>query len=167
MLSDRVACVNARGTRGKASELHGTTYAKRRGTVVSPTQERGAVSEEIAEKALIAEGYRIVARNWRGGGGEIDRIAWDEEVLCFVEVRARSVATFGGPAETVDGKKQRKIVRAAAAYLTRFSSASMPAVRFDVVAILGAVPASGPSLASSGSLTIFRNAFDASSWYSR
>ena len=120
----------------------------------------GILAETLAALLYRLKGYRIVARNWRGGGGEIDRIAWDGAVLCFVEVRARRVATFGTPADTVDGRKQRKIVRAAVAYMTRFPSRATPSVRFDVVGILGTT---GPPC----SVTIFRNAFDASSWYSR
>jgi putative endonuclease len=102
----------------------------------SPSQKWGFEKEAVAEEALVRRGYTIVARNWRGGGGEIDRIAWNEGVLCFVEVRARSSASFGLPADTVRWNKQRKLVRAAAMYLARFSPGTRPIVRFDVVSIV-------------------------------
>ena len=53
------------------------------------TTERGARAEQLAVARLEREGYRIVRRNFRAPGGEIDIIAWDGDVLCFVEVRSR------------------------------------------------------------------------------
>jgi putative endonuclease len=102
----------------------------------SPSQRWGAARESLAEAALREEGFVILERNWRGGGGEIDRIAWDGTILCFVEVRARSTDEFGLPSETVDFRKKRKILRAASAYLARFSARDLPAARFDVVSIV-------------------------------
>src|SRR5205823_1728864 len=100
-----IACVRrARGASRAARCVHS------RARMPSPSQRWGAAHEEMAEARLVREGYRIVERNWRGGGGEVDRIAWSGEVLCFVEVRARSTASFGSPAETVDHTKQRKVV---------------------------------------------------------
>lgn len=89
----------------------------------------------MAERLLLSLGYRVVARNWRGGGGEIDRVAWDGAVLAFVEIRARRTGFFGSPAGTVDVAKQRRVVCAAAAYLSRFRG-RCPDVRFDVVSIV-------------------------------
>lgn len=100
----------------------------------SPTQVRGAEAERLAERSLATAGYRIVERNWRGGGGEIDRIAWHGAVLVFVEIRARASEVFGDPAETVRAPKQRKLVQAACAYAVRLEP--MPALRFDVVSVL-------------------------------
>lgn len=102
----------------------------------SAKQKWGALCEAIAEEALASEGYRIIERNWRAIGGEIDRIAWDGRVLCFVEVRARSTFAFGSPAETIGWKKQRKLAQVASAYLARFAGEATPAARFDVVAIV-------------------------------
>lgn len=120
----------------------------------SETQRWGAAREALAEEALARAGYAVVERNWRGGGGEVDRIAWREGVLCFIEVRARSSAAFGDPAETVSFRKQRKIVRAARMYMVRFGPGQTPMARFDVVSIVdrGALGLE---------LTIFPGAFDA------
>lgn len=119
----------------------------------SPTQSTGFGFEAEAEAFLQARGYRVVARNWRGGGGEVDRIAWDGEVLCFVEVRSRRGADHGRPAETVGKKKQQKVVRAALAFLCQEAKGRWPMVRFDVVAIV----------ALEGRFELFQNAFDAGS----
>jgi putative endonuclease len=116
--------------------------------VPSPSQSFGFIQERIAECALEACGYRIADRNWRGGRGEIDLVAWDGGVLCFVEVRARTRSDYGWPDETVDRKKQRKIIRAALAYLCQFPPKQLPMARFDVVSILEGEP------------TLIRNAFD-------
>ncbi len=120
----------------------------------SPTQEWGYAQESLAETMLIRRGYVIIERNWRGAGAEVDRIAWLDELLCFVEVRARRRADWGRPEVTVGKAKQRHLVRAATAYLTRFSSLAMPMVRFDVVSVLQD---------DQGELqvTLFENAFDA------
>lgn len=120
----------------------------------SPTQRLGAAQEALAERELVRRGYRIVERNWRGGGGELDRIAWCGEVLCFVEVRARSTDAFGTPAETVGREKQRRLIRAASSYLARLGSRAVVA-RFDVVSII--LRERGPP-----EVTVIPGAFDAS-----
>lgn len=112
------------------------------------------MQEEVAERRLTAQGYHIVERNWRGGGAEVDRIAWDEEVLCFIEVRARRRTDCGRPEATVGRGKQRHLVRAAMAYLMQFSPGALPMVRFDVVSVLER-EGEGPEV------TLFKNAFDA------
>lgn len=59
----------------------------------------------------------------------------DGGVLVFVEVRYRRSRRFGGPAETVDARKQRRLLAAAADYLQK--NPSVLPCRFDVVAISG------------------------------
>lgn len=120
----------------------------------SPTQRMGYAQEEAAEQLLSRLGYAIVERNWRGAGAEVDRIAWDDDVLCFVEVRARSTVAFGRPEETIGPAKRRHLVRAAMAYLMRFSPREVPMVRFDVVAV---VESDGDR-----ELVLFKDAFEAS-----
>lgn len=97
----------------------------------------------------------LVARNWRGGGGEIDRIAWDGDCLCFVEVRFRTHSAFGGPEETVHGPKRRRLVRAATAYLARYRPGQVPNARFDVVALMSLPHEAKPRI------EVFKDAFDA------
>lgn len=102
----------------------------------SPTQRRGALHESVAERVLVARGYRILERNWRGGGAEVDRIAWVDEVLCFVEVRSRVGEASGSPEASVGRAKRLRLVRAARAFLTRFPPGRLPMVRFDVVGVV-------------------------------
>ncbi len=91
--------------------------------------------ERVAEKALKAEGYRILERNFSTRAGEIDFVALEDDILCFVEVKGRSGDAFGSPAEAVTAEKRRRIVRTAEGYLRR-RGGTLPTCRFDVVAIL-------------------------------
>ena len=100
------------------------------------TKDVGDTGEASAERFLVERGYRIIERNFRCKLGEIDLVARERGVLCFIEVRSRGDGEHGHPAETVSWAKQRKVIRAAYAYLDqrrpRFDEA-----RFDVVAIVG------------------------------
>lgn len=106
--------------------------------------------ERLAEKHLKKAGYRIRARNFRTRVGEIDFIAHDGNVLCFVEVKGRHGTRFGLPEAAVNAEKQRRIFRAAQAYLQR-ERLEDAACRFDVVSILQNADASR--------VTILRDAF--------
>jgi putative endonuclease len=92
--------------------------------------------EKLAEDRLMDEGYAIRGRNFRGRAGEIDLIAEENGVLCFVEVKGRSGSGFGAPAEAVTAVKQRRIARVAQEYLLRARLPLSTPCRFDVVAIL-------------------------------
>jgi len=112
--------------------------AKLRGLPERPRGLRGAGYdwERSAENALTARGYRILERNFRAKTGEIDFIAEENGVLCFVEVKGRSGTAFGGPADAVTLEKQRRIFRTAQLYLQRRRDRTrIPTCRFDVVAI--------------------------------
>lgn len=90
--------------------------------------------ESTAEKLLRGLGYEVVERNFTCRGGEIDLVCRDGDVLVFVEVRGRSRVSHGLPEETVDGRKQRRLRRAAWVYLLR-NGLGEPACRFDVIGI--------------------------------
>ncbi len=102
-----------------------------------PTQhqsELGIRGEELACRELRRRGYSILARRYRTRHGEIDIVAMDDDVLVFVEVKARSDRRFGGPLAAITGLKQRKLTRMALDYLARSRTAGVPC-RFDVVAV--------------------------------
>jgi putative endonuclease len=98
----------------------------------------GLAKEELARRFLEARGLRLVDRNFRCRRGEIDLVMCDGDCLVFVEVRYRSSARFGTPAETVDRRKRGRLLAAARYYLQR--SSSDLACRFDVLAITGGQP---------------------------
>jgi putative endonuclease len=96
----------------------------------------GRQGEETAAAFLRTRGYRILEHNYRCPVGEIDLIAEQNGVLCFVEVKSRSSLAYGSPAEAVNRAKQRHLARAASYYLTTRRSGGDVACRFDVVAVL-------------------------------
>ena len=97
----------------------------------APLGERGEVA---AARYLRRKGYTIVARQAREGYGELDLVAVDHGVVVFVEVKTRQSDLAGHPAEAVDLDKQRRLTRAALAFLRRHHLLDHP-VRFDVVAV--------------------------------
>ncbi len=95
------------------------------------THARGKLGEDEAAAWLAAQGYRILARNVRNKGGEIDLVADDGGTLCFVEIKARASRTYGLAIESVSPAKQRRLFRAASLHLA-FHPWKGPC-RFDVL----------------------------------
>lgn len=94
----------------------------------------GALGEEAAVKAIKKQGYKVIERNYRTKMGEIDIIAKDGEYTCFIEVRLRKNNDFGSPADTIDIRKQQKIIRTAKYYAVIKKIYDTP-MRFDAVLI--------------------------------
>ncbi len=94
----------------------------------------GKIGEDIAAKFLTRKGYRILERNWRIKGGEIDIVADDRGTMVFVEVKARSSTEYGTGEEAITPHKKGKIINTAKAYL-KYKGEDRPC-RFDVIAIL-------------------------------
>jgi len=97
--------------------------------------EAGRQGEEMIVQHLVEKGCSILDRNVRYKTGEIDIIADDDGVLCFVEVRTREDTELGHPAETVTGQKKNRIRRAAQMYLMK-NRIDDRAMRFDVATII-------------------------------
>jgi len=95
----------------------------------------GQRGEDSAVAALRRRGYDVLERNFRTPVGEIDVIAQEGGVLCFIEVKWRRTAARGHPAAAVTPEKQRRLARAAEWYLSGREGPE-PVCRFDVVAIL-------------------------------
>ena len=87
----------------------------------------GRAGEDAAADHLRAHGYRIVKRNLRGPGGEIDIVAWDGPTLAFVEVKTRASSRFGSAISAVDRAKGTVFARS----LQIFSNSSRPARKRD------------------------------------
>ncbi|MBU0729978.1 MAG: YraN family protein [Proteobacteria bacterium] len=98
-------------------------------------QTLGKVGERLAENYLIAQGYKILIRNYRTKIGELDLIAEDSGDLVFVEVKTRTSELFGAPHEAITRAKQQKIARTALEYMTR-NGINERAARFDVVGVM-------------------------------
>ncbi len=97
-------------------------------------QLSGIKGEDLACEFLRKKGYKIIERNFRARGGEIDIIALDCETLVFIEVKARSTSEFGSPLEAITTWKLKSIVKTAQFY--KLKNPKLPeALRIDAVAI--------------------------------
>ncbi|MEO5573311.1 MAG: YraN family protein [Gammaproteobacteria bacterium] len=96
---------------------------------------RGRQAEEFACHYLQGKGFQLIERNYRCVHGEIDLIMLDGHSIVFVEVRYRRSQSFGGGIESVDYRKQAKLIATAAHYLQRDKKAARQPSRFDVVAV--------------------------------
>ncbi len=92
-----------------------------------------AEGEDRAAAHLARQGYRIIARNVRPGGVELDIVASRAGLIAFVEVKARRSRRFGSPEDAVDARKRARLVRGARAWLYQNPGLARQ-VRFDVVA---------------------------------
>lgn len=106
-----------------------------------PRRTLGAEGEARAAAHLESLGYRILARNVRAGGVELDLVAARGPVVVFVEVKTRRGRRFGAPEEAVHAAKRARLVRGAAAWL-RAERPAARRVRFDVIAV--DAPPAGP-----------------------
>lgn len=94
----------------------------------------GREGERLAAEHLERAGYRIVGRNVRAGGVELDLVVRRGRTLAFVEVKSRQGRSFGRPEEAVDARKQARIARGAGAWLHAHRPGAVR-VRFDVVVV--------------------------------
>jgi putative endonuclease len=99
-----------------------------------PRRERGGTGEDAALAFYVGRGYRLVARNWRCGLGELDLVLVKGDTLVFCEVKTRRGASFGGGFEAVTWRKQAKVRALAEAFLQE-SRARAGAIRFDVASV--------------------------------
>jgi len=106
----------------------------------------GAYGEARVAKWYEANGYIVVARNWRCRDGEVDLIAALADTIVFCEVKTRRSTAFGLPVEAVTWDKQQRLRRLAAIWL-REHSVRPHRIRFDVAGVVG------------GKVTIFEAAF--------
>ena len=100
----------------------------------------GRRAEIQAIDHLRSAGYRIVTTGYRSKTGEIDVIAWEGDVLAFIEVKARQ--NTEPPEDAVGFTKQQRMRRAAQAYISKHRLQDVQ-YRFDVIAVT-AIPGARP-----------------------
>lgn len=93
----------------------------------------GAEGEARTERYLKSKGYRIIARNVRSGGVELDLVVRYRRTLIFVEVKTRRSRRFGPPELAVDTAKRARLVAGASAWLREHGRGAEGA-RIDVIA---------------------------------
>ena len=101
------------------------------------TQTRGKDAEDRACLYLQAQGLQLLQRNYRSKRGEIDLILQDKDSLVFVEVRYRGNTRFGSAAESVDRRKQSRLVACAQHFMLTHPDTCRQPCRFDVISITG------------------------------
>jgi putative endonuclease len=92
----------------------------------------GPDAENRALAFLQRHGLRLVERNWRCRGGELDLVMRDGDDWVFVEVRHRSSESFGGAAASITPAKCRRLTLAATLYL-QSRGLDQAGCRFDAV----------------------------------
>jgi putative endonuclease len=100
-------------------------------------QSRGAAGEQLAADYLQRRGLKLIERNFRVRGGEIDLICRDGSTTVFVEVRLRSRSDFGGAAASITANKQARLILAARHWLQRHGETPC---RFDCILLDGLEP---------------------------
>ncbi len=97
----------------------------------------GQCCEGAAADYLKSKGYELIFRNYRVKGGEIDLIMKKENILAFIEVKARAktdnIRRFGRPGAAVNYQKRRHIIYAAEDYLRTHPKIGQP--RMDVIEV--------------------------------
>ena len=97
-------------------------------------QAVGTLGEQAACSALESQGYRVVHRNYRVRGGELDIVCERNGTLVFCEVKTRTSSQFGLPEEAVTIAKRRRLRRLALEYLQREGRRART-LRFDVISV--------------------------------
>ncbi len=97
----------------------------------------GLEGEDAAYFFLTRKGYRVVARRWSAGilPGDVDLIAWQDQMLCFVEVKTRTAHDAAAAEVAVDSHKRNLLRRLARQYVRQLPQEIPPQVRFDVVSV--------------------------------
>jgi len=113
--------------------------------------KQGIKGEELVEKYLSQQGYKIIERNFRSQQGEIDLVAQVGEFLVFVEVKNYSYRSLAKPAAVIRKSKKESIIHAARYYLYKNRIKNVNG-RFDVVTIYRGID-------GSRKIEHYRNAF--------
>jgi putative endonuclease len=117
------------------------------------TTEKGQLAEDHALTFLEKAGLILLQRNYRSSMGEVDLIMLDGDTTVFVEVRSRKKNSFLNTVETIDQRKQNRIIHTSQHYLQQVRNNKTRDNRFDVILISGAI--------DEENIEWIKNAFDA------
>lgn len=101
---------------------------------MSESYDMGRLGETVTARYLEKQGYKILDRNFRIRGGEIDIIAEKDGIIAFAEVKTRSGNCLSPGEYAVDKRKKQLIIKAAAEYMLKNENDLQP--RFDVAAMV-------------------------------
>jgi putative endonuclease len=117
--------------------LNWVTRRRGRGASVPAHLTTGIDGENAALFHLRRKGYIVVARRWSSGNlpGDLDLIAWQGPMLCFVEVKTRTAHDLAPAEVAVDSHKRSTLRRLARQYVRQLPQETSPPVRFDVLSV--------------------------------
>ena len=95
----------------------------------------GRKGERLACRLVKNLGMEVIHQNYLGPHGEIDIIARDMSILCFIEVKARRRSSKSRPADAVTPEKKRRIIRTAKRYLNQLGNPPV-IYRFDIIELV-------------------------------
>lgn len=110
--------------------------AARRGVGESAHLVTGRRGERAAFFYLRRLGFVVAAQRWRTAKarGDLDLVAWEDDVLCFVEVKTRTTRAVAPAEAAVDADKKRMLRKMAHYYVRQLPQRDVP-VRFDILSI--------------------------------
>ncbi|HHX58092.1 MAG TPA: YraN family protein [Clostridiales bacterium] len=97
-------------------------------------KEIGNFGEMAVCKYLEKYGYTVLKRNYRIRGGEIDIIAYNSEIIAFVEVKTRKKGSMVSGFEAVNDRKKGLIIKTASDFCCKNPTELQP--RFDVAEVI-------------------------------
>jgi putative endonuclease len=112
-----------------------STAARSTRSVTRSTFAAGRAAERRSWWYYRLRGYRILDRNVWCGGNELDLVVRRGRRLAFVEVKAKGGGRFGNPFEMVTEEKQRRLHRAAEAWLAAHPESARLEASFEVIAL--------------------------------
>ena len=97
----------------------------------------GIEGETAAFFYLRRKGYVVVARRWssRTQRGDLDLIAWQGPILCFIEVKTRTAHDMAAAEAAVDTNKRMTLRKLARQYVRRLPMKASPPIRFDILSV--------------------------------
>jgi putative endonuclease len=95
----------------------------------------GRRGEKLACRYLHSNNIEILLRNYRNKRGEIDIIARDGNIICFIEVKTRRLSTRSRPAAGLRHKQKLRISQSASRYLSEIARPKVT-YRFDLIEIV-------------------------------
>lgn len=116
-------------------------------------QQAGREAEACALQHLQRQGLQLITQNWSCRRGELDLVMLEGDTVVFVEVRYRRQSGWGSAMESVDFRKQERLIMAAQSFLQQESQWAGRPCRFDVIALEGNPRDTAP-------LNWIKNAFD-------
>ena len=99
------------------------------------TKKTGDEGEKRACQYLLSKGFAIIERNWRTKGGEIDIIAYKNDIIAFVEVKTLPNGTSDMIQRELNYQKRQRIIKTSKRFLLKHREYNNSYVRFDVIVI--------------------------------